>query len=57
MLGGSSWRAAVASAQVALLIVALGCESGPPTAPTAPRETSPVPPIRRRVRGARLPAR
>jgi hypothetical protein len=45
MLGGSSWRAAVASALVALLIVALGCESGPPTAPTAPRETSTVPPL------------
>ena len=44
MLGGSSWRAAVASALVALLIVAPGCASGPPTAPTAPPETSPVPP-------------
>jgi hypothetical protein len=45
MLGGSSWRAAVASALVALLIVALGCESGPPTAPLAARETSPPPPV------------
>ncbi len=44
MLGGNSWRAAVASALVALLIVAIGCESGPLTAPTAPPETSPVPP-------------
>jgi hypothetical protein len=45
MLGGSSWRAVVASALVALLIVALGCESGPATGPTAPRETSTVPPF------------
>ena len=44
MLRGSFWRAAAVSAQVAVLIVALGCESGPPTAPTAPRGTSTVPP-------------
>jgi hypothetical protein len=44
MSRGSFWRAAAVSAQVAALIVALGCESGPPTAPTAPPETSSVPP-------------
>ena len=37
----SFWRAAAVSAQVAALIVALGCESG---SPTAPGKTSTVPP-------------
>jgi hypothetical protein len=45
MAGGSLWRAATVSAQVAALIVALGCESGSPTAPLAARETSPPPPV------------
>lgn len=37
------WRATAVSAQVTALIVALGCESG---SPTAPRETSTVPAVR-----------
>ena len=41
MAGGSLWRAAGVSAQVAALIVALGCESG---SPTAPGQTPPPPP-------------
>ena len=43
MSGGSMWRAAAVSAQVAVLIVALGCESGPPSAPTT---STPVPAAR-----------
>jgi hypothetical protein len=46
MSRGSFWRAATVSAQVAALIVAVGCESGPTTGPTAPGETSTVPPTR-----------
>jgi hypothetical protein len=43
MSGASFWRAAAVATQVAVLIVALGCESPPPGAPTALRETSTVP--------------
>ena len=43
MTGGSVWRAAAVSAQLAALIAALGCESGAPAAPTPLRETSAVP--------------
>src|SRR4029453_2467083 len=42
MSRGSFWRAAAVSAQVTALIVALGCESG---SPTAPRDMSTVPPV------------
>ena len=45
MSGGSIWRAAAVSAQVAVLIVTLGCESGPPRGPTAPQGPSTVPPL------------
>ena len=45
MSRGSFWRAAALSAQVAAVVVALGCESGSPTAPPAPRQTSTVSPV------------
>lgn len=44
MSRGRFGRTAAVSAQVAVLIVTLGCESGPTTGPTAPGETSLVPP-------------
>src|SRR5262245_50758495 len=43
MSGASSWRSAAVSAQVAALIVALGCESASPTRPTAPSVPAPRP--------------
>ena len=45
MSPGRFGRTAAVSAQVAVLIVTLGCESGPATGPTAPRETSTAPPV------------
>ena len=45
MSRGRFGRAAAVSAQVAVLIVTLGCESGPPGGPTAPQGTSTVPPL------------
>ena len=55
MSGVSFWRAARAAAvatQVTVSIVALGCKSAPPGAPTAPGETSTVPPPAPRPIGA-----
>jgi hypothetical protein len=49
MSGAISWRSAAVSAQVAALIVALGCDSASPMPPTAPS-------IRRLARWARLAA-
>src|SRR5262245_33681433 len=43
MSGASSWRSAAVSAQVAALIVALGCESASPTRPTAASVPAPRP--------------
>jgi hypothetical protein len=45
MSTGRFGRAAAVSAQVAVLIVTLGCESGLPGGPTAPQGTSTVPPL------------
>ena len=44
MSRGRFGRTAAVSTQVAVLIVTLGCESGPTIGPTAPGETSTVPP-------------
>src|SRR6185436_8768687 len=43
MSRNSFWRAVAVSAQVAALIVAFGCESDIPSAPTAPPEASEPP--------------